>query len=55
MRVPCKVCGEVDCQCKYLMAKALVGLLKTSNNLVPYYRKELSMAEEIICYAEREV
>lgn len=55
MQVPCKACGEFDCQCKYIMAKAVVALLKTSPNLASYYQRELSMADEIIWYAEREV
>jgi len=55
MQVPCKVCGEFDCQCKYIMAKTVVSILNASSNLVPYYHRELSMAEELIWYAEREV
>lgn len=55
MQVPCKACGEFECQCKYIMAKAVVELLKASNNLVPYYQDQLYMAELIIYYAEREV
>ena len=55
MRVPCKVCGEFDCVCKLLLAKAFIAVMKTSHNLVPYYHRELEIAVESVNQLEREV
>lgn len=54
MQVPCKVCGEFECRCKYLLAKAVISILDGTATLreQSYLRHH---AEEIIWEAEREV
>lgn len=51
MTIPCKGCGEVECKCKYILAKALLQLSDYTD--VPQYAANI--AEYVVWNTEREV